>query len=194
MASRRNRFTTVQRELLRTDVARLRCQGLTQQQIAERLTGEYRKKLVIGPGEVISRPLVQYYWKAVMDDWRRRREDDVEEYGAAQLAAIDLAMAEAWQAWHASKEGVTTTERTQSDDGTERVKVSKRKDAGDPRHLQQVLAALDRRATLLGLNAPTRTEVSGLGGNPLEVVAFDYASAIAPVLTDKDDDQDDVFQ
>lgn len=41
---------------------------------------------------------------------------------------------------------------------------------GDPKAVANVLRVMERRAKLLGLDAPAKTELTGAGGNPLVVV------------------------
>jgi hypothetical protein len=45
----------------------------------------------------------------------------------------------------------------------------------DPRHADTILRAMDRRARLLGLDAPTRAELSGPGGGPIVQTTSDLA-------------------
>jgi hypothetical protein len=92
------------------------------------------------------------------------------------LAAARQAMAEAWEAWFASQEGPTTTERVRDAAGAAQIRVVTRQRAGEPRYLRQVLAALDYTIRLLGLDAAARTEVSRPYQNPVEVRAFDEPS------------------
>lgn len=41
---------------------------------------------------------------------------------------------------------------------------------GDPKAVANVLRVMERRAKLLGLDVPSKTELTGAGGNPLVVV------------------------
>ncbi|HKJ76511.1 MAG TPA: hypothetical protein VKA64_04830, partial [Gammaproteobacteria bacterium] len=43
---------------------------------------------------------------------------------------------------------------------------------GDPQAVEKALKVSERRARLLGIDAPTRGELSGPGGGPLEVSGF----------------------
>lgn len=182
------KFTDNQRERVRADVARLRLQRLTQQAIADKLTTQYREEGLLTADDSISRELVRHYWQQLTHEWRRQQREAVEQHQTAMLADVEHAAAEAWAAWEQSQADSTTTEQVL--DPTTRqvkhVKVTTRPGgAGDPRYLNLVLAAVERRAKIIGADAPQRAEVSGPGGQPVQVVAFDYQAAIAPVLSEE---------
>ncbi|MFF4409825.1 hypothetical protein [Streptomyces sp. NPDC001404] len=46
---------------------------------------------------------------------------------------------------------------------------------GDLKAIETVLKVIDRRARLLGLDKPARTELTGADGGPLQVEAVDFA-------------------
>jgi len=73
----------------------------------------------------------------------------------AELAKIDLMEKEAWAAWEQSK---TEKQKVSVTKGTNMKKsqFTKEQRAGDPRYLEIVQKCMDRRAELLGLNAPQK--------------------------------------
>jgi hypothetical protein len=182
------RFTPAQRERLRADVARLKTQRYLEDDIAAQLTEQFRKDGILSPDdEPISRNLVHYYWTELKKGWRKQREEAIDELQDATLLELEQMAVEAWRAWEASKGEAKTTEQV-LDPNTRQVKhikVTTRPGSGDPRYLDQAWRALDRRAKLLGLDAPSRSEISGPGGQPLEIRPFDYAQAIAPILSEE---------
>jgi hypothetical protein len=186
------RFTPAQRERLRADVARLKTQRYTEEQIADKLTDQFLKDNILSPDdEPINRNLVHYYWTELKKEWRKQREEAIDELQDATLLELDQMAAEAWRAWEASKQPHETTEVTTDASGEERVKIVQKAGHGDVRYLELAIKAMERRARLLGLDAPSRNEISGPGGQPLEIKAFDYAQAIAPILSE-DEEQGDV--
>lgn len=181
----RPKLTPAESEKLKRDLARLRREDrtITYVRMADVLNA--RKDYAGLPQ--ISAKMVEYYWNQIVEGWRAIREAELASHMDELLAEIKTVAAEAWAAWERSKEGTTVTERTQMDDGSERLKIYVRKEAGDPRYLAQVLQAAERASKLLGLDAPVRAEIGGPGGGPLQVVPFDYQAAITDVLTDTSD-------
>ena len=82
----------------------------------------------------------------IQDEWRKTRIIDFDTASTRELMSLDRAEREAWDAWERSK------------------KARVRGSAGDPRYLATVIACIDRRCKLLGLDAPTKiapTDPSG---------------------------------
>jgi hypothetical protein len=186
------RFTPAQRERLRADIARLKAQRYLEDDIAAQLTDQFLKDNILSPDDdPINRNLVHYYWTELKKEWRKQRKEAIDELQDATLLELEQMAAEAWRAWEASKQPHETTEVTTDASGEERVKIVQKAGTGDVRYLELAIKAMERRARLLGLDAPSRNEISGPGGQPLEIKAFDYAQAIAPILSE-DEEQGDV--
>jgi hypothetical protein len=188
------RFTPAQRERLRADVARLKTQRYLEDDIAAQLTEAFRKDNILAPDdEPINRNLVHYYWTELKKEWRRQREEAIDELQDETLLELEQMAAEAWRAWEASKDGRTDYERILTGDGdtgemaVQRMRQTAHGGHGDVRYLELAIKAMERRARLLGLDAPARSEISGPGGQPLEIKAFDYAQAIAPILSEDEE-------
>lgn len=127
-----------ERRRLRNAVAKLTRDGLTQAAIAKKLK---TSKDTIGR---IVRALPAQFWKG-----------DIDALIADQIASIDKAEAEAWEGWEKSKLPLVVLhkERARTPKGdTERAFERTTPQCGDPRFLSAVLAAVERRSRLLGLD------------------------------------------
>ncbi|WP_333746007.1 hypothetical protein [Streptomyces sp. IBSBF 2950] len=62
---------------------------------------------------------------------------------------------------------------------------------GDLKAIETVLKVIDRRAKLLGLDRPARTEITGADGGPLQIEAVDLAE-LERLITLTDDAAPDV--
>ena len=96
--------------------------------------------------------------------WRAKAASDTSEWGARELAGLDEAEREAWAAWHRGigKKQQTFSERKDGagkQEGGSKASVRTDDINGDPRYLSVILECQQRRAQLLGLDAPTRSEV-----------------------------------
>lgn len=87
--------------------------------------------------QTISRDL-----KTIQERWQASAIRSFDEARARELAAIDNLERVAWEAYQA-------------------------KEPPDPRFLDRVSWCIDRRVKLLGLDAPTKNEISGKDGGPI---------------------------
>jgi transcriptional regulator with XRE-family HTH domain len=137
------------RDRRRRDVTRLYLQGLTQAEIARRVGVSQQQ---------VSRDL-----EAVRDEWRADTRADAAALRAREVAKLDAVEASYWVAWEESRGVQVRRTREQSaHDGTEdarTIEVSE-ESPGDPRYLAGVLACIDRRCRLLGLDVPPQHEVA----------------------------------
>jgi hypothetical protein len=103
--------------------------------------------------------------------WKSEALRDITQAKADELARLDELEREAWTAWH---RGIGRKQiRTTKTGGKEGLEVSLRTESlnGDPRYLAIVLDCQQRRAKLLGLDAPLKAEFTGADGGPIEVQA-----------------------
>lgn len=129
--------------------ARLALRGLTVGEIAEELAKQRQYSL--------SRAQIYYDLDTLREAWQASANLTFGQFKAAELARLGEIEREAWRAWGHSK-----------DEGS-----------GDPRHLGSVLGVIDRRAKLIGLLAPLKTEVSGPAGAALTIEVRESAPALA---------------
>lgn len=142
--------------------------GYTQVEIAERIKRDQ---------STVSRDI-----KALQKQWLQDSMVDFNEARAKELAKIDALEMEYWKAWQASQQDAETIveEASELKDGT-RAKVSTKTvgQTGDPRYLQGVQWCIDKRAEILGLDAPERFDITSGGeqmqGNIINV--YEYPSS-----------------
>lgn len=103
----------------------------------------------------------------LLDEWREKRQIDIDEEMTIELARIDHIIKEAWEAWEKSKNPSTGKTRTikgakqgSGDEGSSAsvekiadlvVRVREDSENGDPRYLTIINSALIERRKLLGL-------------------------------------------
>lgn len=143
-----------QRERDLQDVAHLYLKGRTQHEIAERLSADGDR------GYSVTQQTVSNDLREIRRRWQ---ESAVCDFGAAmalELAKIDNAEREAWEAWHRSigQRVITTAGRDNggTGNGRGRAQVRTEDQFGDPRYLAQIQSCIDRRCKLLGLDAPVK--------------------------------------
>lgn len=137
----------------------------------------------------ISVPTVSRDLKAITAEWRSQMVTDFHKARMQELAKINALENEYWLAWDRSK-GVkesTVTEKAENGEGKPsrlKAQVKKEYPDGNPSFLAGVQWCISKRCELLGLNAPTRTDITS-GGERLtplvEIMAFDYQTVIAPL-------------
>lgn len=109
---------------------------------------------------------IWYDCKAIMVEWKRTRLKMVDDYVELELKKLDKIENELWTAWERSKGGKRKTkiEGGTASGGTVSGGTLKERQLedtnGDPRYLDQIMHVMDRRAKLLGYNAPVKIEVS----------------------------------
>lgn len=90
--------------------------------------------------------------------WRESSMADIAVAKAAELAKLDEIEREAWGAWHRSygkRQATSTERRTGGKAPGDKARVTTEEVSGDPRFLAIVLDCQQRRAKMLGLDAPT---------------------------------------
>ncbi len=141
----------------RRDITRLYLRGKTQAEIAKELE--------------ISRSMVAYDLKAILELWKKQTVRDLDADKVQELEKLAELERTYWAAWDASLERMeaTATERTEDHDGASTKATVKRESRyGNPAYLQGVMNCIQRRAKLLGLDAPVRQEHSGPNGAPIQ--------------------------
>lgn len=92
--------------------------------------------------------------KQLLINWKREHEENIDLYITKELSKLDKIEAELWDAWERSKKRIVSKIR-QSGLKTERSETF----AGNPRYLDLVLSVQQRRAKLLGLDAPVKVDL-----------------------------------
>jgi hypothetical protein len=116
--------------------------GMTHVQIAQEISKQRKYSLSRQQVSLDCCKLTRQYEQAALESFSQQR--------ARALRKLDLTEFEAWSAWDKSKG---------------------KKEPGDPQFLRVILETHAHRARLGGWEAPTRTEISGPSGGPVEVTA-----------------------
>ena len=121
----------------------------------------------------LSRQQIGYDLNAIREEWLRSSLTDFNQRKAEELARLDRLEREYWNAWIESKKEtqVSTTEQTKGGEGGDRLRavVRKEQQTGNPQYLAGVQSCIEQRCKILGLHAPTVTQLTGPGGGPIPV-------------------------
>ena len=151
MSTRRRKRSELIRD--RRRIADLYLQGWTQIDIGEELGINQ---------STVSRDLV-----AIQADWLESTLVDFNEAKAQEIAKVDRLEREYWQAWVRSCEDVEsiTQEGSKSGDNlsVDKVKKTRKGQAGDPRFLAGVQWCIERRCKILGIDAASKLDVTSKG-------------------------------
>lgn len=141
------------------------------------LRGETQVEIAVETG--VTQQQISYDLKVLRGRWLRSSIRDFDEARAQELAKIDDLEREYWGAWDASKDKfeATTTEQSNGKMAQTKAKIHRETRTGDLRYLLGVQWCIERRCKLLGLDAPTKQEISGRGGGPI---------AFLPIVTTDD--------
>ena len=135
-----------QKEEDRLIISRLYLEGRLQADIAAHLSELRDYK--------ISQQLVSYDLKRIRQRWIKEQIDNFDEMKAQELAKIDQAERNAWEAWQKSRKAKAqkTVERT----------VREEEKSGDPRYLSVVMHCVQERCKLRGLYSPQKHALNDL--------------------------------
>lgn len=126
--------------------------GYSYRQISDLLN---KRNAKMGLDYVIVPPMRVYKdLKQLLINWKREHEENIDLYITKELSKLDKIEAELWDAWERSKKRIVSKIR-QSGLKTERSETF----AGNPRYLDLVLSVQQRRAKLLGLDAPVKVDL-----------------------------------
>lgn len=154
--------TKEQREADKTFCADLFVKGYTYKQIAVKLN-EWTKER--GLNYEISYRQIFVDIKQVMIEWKKEQFDSIDKYMQLELKKLDKIEVELWDAWEKSKSikhktkiiGGNISDNTVSGGVLDSRQIEDRN--GDPRFLDLLLKVQERRAKLLGYNAPVNVNV-----------------------------------
>lgn len=133
---------------------------------------------------------------AIKLDWRASAVKNFNDAVAAELAKIDLAEKEYWDAWHrscAERQSTRTGRRSQQNGSQDFAEVKKEHRDGNPAFLDGVMKCITRRCELLGINAPKKFIHAGDEENPLSVKVELTEAAQKLRLEEMDEDQLEVL-
>lgn len=102
--------------------------------------------------------------KQVLAEWKKENMDAIGDHVALELKKLDMIEVELWEAWERSKGGKRKTRITGgslqggSVRGGELESRQLEDSNGDPRYIDLLLKVQERRAKLLGYNAPVKVD------------------------------------
>jgi hypothetical protein len=146
-------------------------EGLTYRQIADKL-------VEIGRPYKLSFGMVRNELKKIEKLWREQAIDKVEHEKMRMLYGLKKQERELWAQWEASKKPKTrqTLTKTTGASGKEGAPAAPERETkqgvqesttGNPAFMNMLLANYDRRAKLLGLDAPSKNEHTGKDGGAI---------------------------
>lgn len=154
--------TVEQREADKRFCAELFVKGYTYRQMADKLN-EYNHEN--GLEYTLTYKSVFMDIQQVLAEWKKERFKDIDNYMQLELKKLDKIEVELWQAWENSK---GSKRKTKIKNGTinngiatggELAERTLETTDGDPRYLDLLLKVQERRAKLLGYNAPVKVDV-----------------------------------
>lgn len=154
--------TVEQREADKRFCANLFVKGHTYRDIADRLNEANHEN---GLTYTITYKTVYQDINSVLAEWKKERFTDIDNYMQLELKKLDKIEVELWAAWEASKgsKRKTKIKGGSIDDhiatGGQLAERSLETTNGDPRFLDLLLKVQERRAKLLGYNAPVNVNV-----------------------------------
>ena len=117
---------------------------------------------------------VSHDLKKIRADWAESARSSIEAIKHQELEGLADQERECWHAWQKSKtEHVKKRTKTKPGTltGTRSVEntTEKEEQCGDPAYMRLILDIREKRAKILGLNAPEKAELSGPDGGPIRV-------------------------
>ena len=130
-------------------------QGITQAEIGQRLG--------------VSQPQISYDLRVLRNRWLQSSVVNINEAKARELARVDHLEREYWEAWEKSKNPVKTRASKKVSGETVESTIQGETGTGDPRYLSGVQWCINKRCEVLGLDAPTKREITGRAGEAIEI-------------------------
>lgn len=154
--------TETQRSIDLAYIERLHLKGMGQIEIAEQLNKERPYQL--------SYQQIGYDLRSLAKMWREEARAEVDEAKAKALAELKILQATYWEAWERSLTERTKTKQEKNAIGVGKASVEKETLLGNPAYLAGVQSCIEQRCKIIGLYAPTKSEVTGKDGAPLLVI------------------------
>lgn len=145
--------------------------GYTYRDIADKLNAHNKAR---GLDYTISHANIFRDMKQALIEWKKLRLSNIDDYVHAELAKLDKMEAELWEAWEKSKTGKLRNKSRNSKkpnkldaevnepDYYGYSETATETSAGDPRFMDILLNIQQRRAKLLGFDAPAKVDITGI--------------------------------
>lgn len=157
-----NKRTEEQREYDILFCSKLFLRGYPYREIVAELNKDLAKR---GASYTISLSMVYYDLKQCLIEWKRERLETIDDYITQELQKLDAIEVQAWEAWEASKEGKRRNKErinkgsNKSENFMDYEENATETSAGNPRFLDVLLNVQQRRAKMLGFDAPVKIEM-----------------------------------
>lgn len=163
--------TKDQREFDLAFCSTLFLRGYTYREISERLNEENARR---GVGYTITKQMVYWDMQHLLIEWKRERLENIDDYVTQELRKLDKMEVELWEAWERSKTGKLREKNRQNakprkvlEDGDNPEyygyeETTTETSAGNPRFLDSLLNVQQRRAKMLGFDAPIKVDIPGI--------------------------------
>ena len=150
--------TKFEREKDLLAISSMYLQGITQAEIGQRLG--------------VSQPQISYDLRVLRKRWLQSSIVNINEVKAKELARVDHLEREYWEAWEKSKSPIKTKGQKKVDGEVVESTVQGETGTGDPRYLSGVQWCINKRCEVLGLDAPSKTDITSGGKRVLFEVSF----------------------
>lgn len=117
------------------------------------LQGKYQSEIAREVG--VTQQQVSYDLKALRAAWLQSSLRDFDAAKSEELRRVDEIERQYWRGWERSQQprAVTVTEQMQGAKASRKASVRREDQTGDPRFLDGVLKCIERRCSILGLDA-----------------------------------------
>ena len=145
--------TRNRREYDRQEIARLRLREYTQAEIAATMG--------------LSLSTVKRELSHLNQAWQAEARTDTNTAMAMELGRLDAITREAWRGWELSLKSQTATT---VGDGSSKTRTTTT--AGDPRYLNTLMSAIERRCKIMGIDAPAKLAATTGSGDDIQRGVF----------------------
>lgn len=155
--------TREQIEFDRAFCADLFLRGYTYRDIAARLNADLEKRKLTYR---LTMPMVYYDIQQMLIEWKRNQLESIDQYVTAELQKLDKMEVEAWNAWEISKQSKKKNKTKKGGNGLMGRQIMTEEatetTSGNPRYLDLLLNIQQRRAKMLGFDAPIKIDIPGV--------------------------------
>lgn len=155
--------TREQIEFDRAFCADLFLRGYTYRDIAARLNADLEKRKL---NYRLTMPMVYYDIQQMLIEWKRNQLESIDQYVTAELQKLDKMEVEAWNAWEISKQSKKKNKTKKGGNGLMGRQIMTEEatetTSGNPRYLDLLLNIQQRRAKMLGFDAPIKIDIPGV--------------------------------
>ena len=155
--------TREQIEYDRAFCADLFLRGYPYREIAKRLNEDLAKRKM---EYRLTESMVYYDIQQLLIAWKRDQLESIDQYITAELQKLDKMEVEAWSAWEISKQSKKKNKTKKGGNGLMGRQIMTEEatetTSGNPRYLDLLLNIQQRRAKMLGFDAPIKIDIPGV--------------------------------